>query len=87
MSLLPTWQFFKVYDLQNKSLFNAVFMLDKDAVYFLNWDPSISGCTYTECDYAQNWAELLKIEEGYTRSKLLKDLDIALDYYKKKDNV
>ena len=31
---------------------------------------------------------LMKLSPGeYTESKLIKDLDIALDYYKKKDNI
>lgn len=55
-------------------------MLDKDAVNYLKRDPSISGRTYTECDYAQNWAELLKIEEGYTRNhpQLWESLTLSL---------
>ncbi|WP_291357577.1 hypothetical protein [Acinetobacter sp. UBA3106] len=40
-------------------------------------------------EYKTNYmpALLRLAAKDYTRSKLLKDLDIALDYYKKKDNV
>lgn len=40
-------------------------------------------------EYKTNYmpALLRLTAKDYTRSKLLKDLDIALDYYKKKDNV
>ena len=40
-------------------------------------------------EYKTNYMPaLLKLAaKDYTRSQLLKDLDIALDYYKKKDNV
>lgn len=40
-------------------------------------------------EYRTNYMpSLMKLSPGeYTESKLIKDLDIALDYYKKKDNI
>ena len=46
-------------------------------------------CKDYPTEYKENYmASLLKLSPGeYTESKLIKDLDIALDYYKKKDNI
>lgn len=46
-------------------------------------------CKDYPAEYKTNYMPaLLKLSPTeYTREKLLKDLDIALDYYKKKDNV
>lgn len=46
-------------------------------------------CKDYPTEYKENYmASLLKLSpDEYTESKLIKDLDIALDYYKKKDNI
>lgn len=46
-------------------------------------------CKDYPAEYKTNYMpSLLKLSPGeYTEGKLIKDLDIALDYYKKKDNV
>ena len=46
-------------------------------------------CKDYPTEYKTNYMpSLMKLSPGeYTESKLIKDLDIALDYYKKKDNI
>lgn len=46
-------------------------------------------CKDYPTEYKDNYMPaLLRLSPAeYTRAKLLKDLDIALDYYKKKDNI
>ena len=46
-------------------------------------------CKDYPAEYKTNYmSALMKLSPGeYTESKLIKDLDIALDYYKKKDNI
>ncbi|WP_349929430.1 hypothetical protein ABJ384_05695 [Acinetobacter sp. A1-4-2] len=46
-------------------------------------------CKDYPAEYKTNYMPaLLRLSPAeYTRAKLLKDLDIALDYYKKKDNI
>lgn len=46
-------------------------------------------CKEYPTEYKTNYMPaLMKLSPGeYTEGKLMKDLDIALDYYKKKDNV
>lgn len=59
-------------------------------------DPNTTQDTRTQilckdypAEYKTNYMPaLIKLSPGeYTEGKLIKDLDIALDYYKKKDNV
>ncbi|NNH25640.1 hypothetical protein [Acinetobacter terrestris] len=46
-------------------------------------------CKDYPAEYKNNYMlSLMKLSPGeYTEGKLMKDLDIALDYYKKKDNI
>ena len=46
-------------------------------------------CKDYPAEYKTNYmSALMKLSPGeYTESKLIKDLDIALDYYKQKDNI
>ncbi|WP_445661007.1 hypothetical protein [Acinetobacter sp. F16] len=46
-------------------------------------------CKNYPAEYKANYMpSLMKLSPGeYTEGKLIKDLDIALDYYKKKDNI
>ncbi|TCB48417.1 hypothetical protein E0H83_01355 [Acinetobacter terrestris] len=46
-------------------------------------------CRDYPAEYKTNYMpSLMKLSPGeYTEGKLIKDLDIALDYYKKKDNI
>lgn len=46
-------------------------------------------CKDYPAEYKNNYMPaLMKLSPGeYTEGKLMKDLDIALDYYKKKDNI
>ena len=46
-------------------------------------------CKAYPTEYKNNYMQsLMKLSPGeYTEGKLIKDLDIALDYYKKKDNI